>query len=105
MYIGPINLLYKESPGLEKIEHIVTGQLHEIDDAIDKNISDQCIQIAYEYGIDINKEDLIAALKADRRRYEEAYSRGYSAGRCDALRELDSYKNTGMWEVPNNDEL
>ena len=103
MYIGPINLLYKESPDLEKIEHIVTGQMHEIDDAIDKNISDQCIQIAYEYGIDINKEDLIAALKADRERYEQAYKRGYDAGKCDATRRLETFQNTGMWGLPDDE--
>lgn len=103
MYIGPINLLYKESPGLEKLEQIVAGQMHEIGDTIEKNISDQCIQIAYECGIDINKEDLIAALKADRERYEQAYQLGYKAGKCDALRELEPFKNTDMWEVPNNE--
>lgn len=103
MYIGPIKLLYKESPCLEKIERIVEGQIREIDDTIEKNISDQCIQIAYEYGIDINKEDLIAALKADRERYEQAYRLGYKAGKCDALRKLEPFKNTDMWEVPNND--
>lgn len=105
MYIGPIKLLYKESPCFEKIERIVEGQLREIDDTIEKNISDQCIQIAYECGIDINKEDLIAALKADRERYEQAYQLGYKAGKCDALYRLESYQNTGMWEGPNDDEL
>lgn len=104
MYIGPINLLYKESPDLEKIEHIVTGQMNEIHDTIEKNISDQCIQIAYEYGIDINKEDLIAALKADRERYEQAYKRGYNAGKCDAMRRLETFQNTGMWGLPDDDE-
>lgn len=104
MYIGPINLLYKESPDLEKIEHIVTVQMNEIHDTIEKNISDQCIQIAYEYGIDINKEDLIAALKADRERYEQAYKRGYNAGKCDAMRRLETFQNTGMWGLPDDDE-
>ena len=105
MYISPINLRYKESPAFEKFEQTAVDKMHEIRDTIEKNISDQCIKIAYEYGIDINKEDLIAALKADRERYEQAYRLGYRAGKCDALRELEPFKNTDMWEVPNNDEL
>lgn len=105
MYISPINLLYKKPKVFEEIEQATTEQMRQIGDAIEKNISDQCIQIAYECGIDINKEDLIAALKADRERYEQAYQLGYKAGKCDALYRLESYQNTGMWEGPNDDEL
>ena len=103
MYISPINLLYKKPEVLEKFEQVTADQMHEIGDAIEKNITDQSLKIAWEWGIDINKEELIAALKADRQRYEQAYQQGYRAGKCDALRDLDSYKNTGMWEVPDND--
>lgn len=105
MYMSPINLRYEASPSpiFEKIEQAVADKTREIHETIDKNVSDQCIQIAYKCGIDINKEDLIAALKADRERYEQAYQLGYKAGKLDALRELAPFKNTDMWEVPDND--
>ena len=104
MYISPINLLYKKPTVFDEIEQTTTEQMRQIGDTIEKNISDQCIQIAYEYGIDINKEDLIAALKADRERYEQAYKRGYNAGKCDAMRRLETFQNTGMWGLPDDDE-
>lgn len=91
MYVSPIN--------------IVETAMTDIKDAFEKSIEENCFKVAYKYGIDINKEELIAALKADRKRYEEAYNRGYSAGRRAAFDELETYKNTGMWEVPNDDRL
>ena len=105
MYMSPINLRYEasQSPIFEKIEQAIADKTREIRETIDKNVSDQCIQIAYKCGIDINKEDLIAALKADRERYEEAYQLGYKAGKLDVLRRLESFQNTGMWEVPDNE--
>lgn len=111
MYISPINVLYKTPlpPIVEEIQREADAIAHkavaDTMNAVEKDIADRCLKVAYEWGIDINKEDLIAALKADRRRYEEAYDRGYSAGRCDALSELEAFKNTGMLEVPNDDKL
>lgn len=52
-----------------------------IDHTIDQEISDKCIKIALKYSIDIDEKKLIAALTADRKRYEEAYKRGYRDGR------------------------
>lgn len=111
MYISPINILYRTSPPpiVEEIqrdaEDIAHKAMADATNAVEKNIADRCLRIAYEWGIDINEKDLIAALTSDRRRYEEAYDRGYSAGQCDALRELEASKNTGMLEVPNDDKL
>lgn len=53
----------------------------EMNNAINQEISDKCIKIAMKYSIDIDEKKLIAALKADRKRYEEAYKRGYRDGR------------------------
>jgi len=72
MYVSPINIV---STGAQ----------------IDNLIKDEIFRITQKYNIDINEEELIAALKADRRRYEDAYNfgyhEGYRQGKNDAMQE------------------
>ena len=61
MYNSPIHLAYTTS----KIEEVVKDRIFKICERCD---------------IDVNEEDLLAALRADRKRYEEAYDWGYREG-------------------------
>lgn len=70
-----------------------------MNDQIDKEISDKCIKIALKYSIDIDEKKLIAALKADRRRYEEAYKRGYRDGRQAEIDENRLSQSMAMEDV------
>jgi len=81
MYISPITRLYKKP------------EISNIGKEIDEKIANECIQIAYEWGIDINKEDLIKALTADQKRYEEAYKLGYETCKKDYSEKLEALIN------------
>ena len=74
MYVSPINIVTKEA----SIQ-------------LDNLIKDEIAKITQKYYIDINEKELIAALQADRQRYEDAwrfgYREGYRQGKNDAAQE------------------
>ena len=50
---------------------------------VENAIKGQIFKITTKYSIDIDEEKLIQILREDRRRYEEAYRKGYSRGLAD----------------------
>lgn len=47
---------------------------------IEEDVANEIIRAVSEYELDIDKEKLIAALKHDKKRYMDAYRKGYTAG-------------------------
>ena len=56
---------------------------NEIKQKADSDLKDAMFTVLGKRGIDIDEEKLVQAITADRKRYEEAYRRGYEAGRRD----------------------
>lgn len=67
MYDSPISIVYHMEPS------------ESFGKTVNSEIRDQCLRIAYKWGIIIDEKALIAALKQDNSRYSEAYDRGYQA--------------------------
>lgn len=65
MYDSPISIVYHMEPS------------ESFGKTVNSEIRDQCIRIAYKWGIIIDEKALIAALKQDKSRYSAAYDRGY----------------------------
>ena len=68
----------------QKTESIVRKFREEIDDYIYESV--------VKVGVDVNKEELIRALRYDRDQYDhgysDGYSRGYSVGKAEAFQAL-----------------
>ena len=47
---------------------------------MNENVDDCAYKAVKAMSIDIDREELIRALRADRKRYEDAYRRGYEDG-------------------------
>lgn len=69
MYDSPVN--------------IIETVYNEIKQKADSDLKDAMFTVLHKRGIDIDEEKLVQAITADRKRYEEAYRRGYEAGRRD----------------------
>lgn len=71
MYDSPVN--------------IIQTIYDEIKQKADSDLKDAMFTVLHKRCIDIDEEKLVQAITADRKRYEEAYRRGYEAGRRDAI--------------------
>lgn len=71
MYDSPVN--------------IIETVYNEIKQKADSDLKDAMFTVLCKRGIDIDEEKLVQAITADRKRYEEAYRRGYEAGQRDAI--------------------
>ena len=54
--------------------HLQVGQIQSM---MNKSIEDQVFKMVSEIGIEINRQGFIDAINQDRKRYEEAYRRGW----------------------------
>lgn len=93
MYDSPISLTYKLDTPYESFAKTV-----------DSEISDQCLSIAYKWGINIDEKALIAALKQDNSRYSEAYDRGYRAAEEEWRHKLNVLLGNEVDEDEDEDE-
>ena len=50
-----------------------------LNEAFESSIADSVITMSMEYGIHIDREELIKALQYDRQQYEKGYKDGYDA--------------------------
>jgi len=64
------------------MDEIYEQQIQHIDDCI--------FQTVQKVGVDVNKDELLKALKYDRDQYNEGYKVGYSSGMEDFAEALDS---------------
>ena len=68
-------------------------QLQTMRDALNIELENEVVKAVHKVGIYIDKDQLTEALRADRRRYEEAYKAGWNAcerqyeGRLQRIRE------------------
>lgn len=65
-------------------ESVITNAIKSIDSEIDNGI----LKVVMEHGIIVDKEELIKALKYDRKQYDKGYKDGYKDGikkLCDRL--------------------
>lgn len=69
MYDSPVNII-----------QIISD---EIKQKADSDLKDAMFTVLHKRCIDIDEEKLVQAITADKKRYEEAYRRGYEAGRRD----------------------
>lgn len=53
----------------------------------------QVVKVVQEVGIEIDPKSLVEAINNDRRRYEEAYKRGFEDGRAKGLQDADRRMN------------
>lgn len=94
MYQGPDKTELSEDPAYQATFTGKEIELKEIQDAVDvaitcqekvrAKIEDLIVEAVRNVGIEVvDKEGLMAALKADKQRYEEAYKKGYRA--CEKL--------------------
>lgn len=82
MYDSPVNI----------IETIYD----EIKQKADSDLKDAMFTVLCRRGIDIDEEKLVQAITADRKRYEEAYRRGYEAGRRDEYNRFAMVRSRAM---------
>lgn len=69
---------------LEEIQGTVDGVLNAWQELFKAKVEDKIVEAVRNVGIEVvDKEGLMAALKADKQRYEEAYKKGYRA--CEKL--------------------
>jgi len=66
MYENPINIFY------DKIATEMVNKMNE-------ETGDYVLNLVHSYGVDVNKEELIKALKYDREQYEKGYTEGRDA--------------------------
>ena len=64
---------------------------------IAEHIDNETFQAVLHAGFYIDREKMVAALKQDKHRYEEAYSRGYSKGREDRDKHIVRCKDCEYW--------
>lgn len=57
---------------------------------------DNIFRAVREYGVDVDKDELIKALKYDREQYEKGYINGYNAKASDVAREFRQRMNEKM---------
>ena len=92
MYQGPDKTELSEDPAyqptftsgkeieLKEIQDTVDGVIKAYQGLFKAKIEDKIVEAVRNVGIEVtDKEGLIAALKADNQRYEEAYKKGYRA--------------------------
>ena len=60
-------------------------------DRIEHDIENNVFKLINSYGININKDELIKALKYDRHQYEKGYTEGYNQGIKDAISKLKEH--------------
>lgn len=89
-YPSPADVLLKMCQGPDKTElseepaYRVTATAKEIQEKVRAKIEDLIVEAVRNVGIEVvDKEGLMAALKADKQRYDEAYKKGYRA--CEKL--------------------
>lgn len=82
MYDSPVNI----------IETIYD----EIKQKTDSDLKEAMFTVLRRRGIDIDEEKLVQAITADRKRYEEAYRRGYEAGRRDEYNRFAMVRSRAM---------
>ena len=65
---------------LDKIKEAYESPIKIMQGKYEEKIEGDVFSAVQSYGIDIDKEELIKALKADSERYEQAYKKGYAVG-------------------------
>lgn len=78
----------------------VCTQLNEILEEVHKKQEDYVYDYLFKIGVDVNKEELIKALKYDR----EQYNKGYKDGLKDGMKKLaerlkERYQPIPMWGI------
>lgn len=63
--------------GWESPIEVVMGQLRT---SFDEGLEDERIRAIQEYGITVDKDELIKALQYDRNQYESGFAKGYTKG-------------------------
>ena len=61
--------------------------------SVETSLVDEVYKVVQNYGVDVNKEELIRALRYDREQYEK----GYADGRAEAVVRGHWEKDTGSW--------
>ena len=65
---------------------LISTTVQRIASEIGERTDEEVYKSILKVGVNIDKEKLISALKQDRQRYEEAYRRGYAAGKDSIVR-------------------
>jgi hypothetical protein len=79
-YKSPISIAFKETT--TKLEQDIINNVY---------------TAVMEYGIDVDKEELLKALKYDRGQYEEGYSKGYCTAKSEVVRCKDCAVPHNKW--------
>ena len=89
-----------EHKGLPDITRIYDAPIHtsisQIELMIKQEYTDQIVKAVGQVGIEINEKGLVEAINQDRKRYEEAYQRGWNdckAHYADKIDKIDDYES------------